>query len=93
VEDWPFGLEEIEPYYDEVEYEVGVSGQAGNVGGTIDPCGNIFEGARARAYPMPALTGTEFTEHNGSDAFNWCGGRCVPHTIVPTGSPSFPETQ
>src|SRR6516225_2759413 len=33
VEDWPFGLEELEPYYDKVEYEVGVSGQAGNVGG------------------------------------------------------------
>ena len=55
VEDWPFGLEELEPYYDKVEYEVGVSGQAGNVDGTIDQRGNIFEGARARAYPMPAL--------------------------------------
>ena len=33
VEDWPFGLEELEPYYDKVEYEVGVSGQAGNVDG------------------------------------------------------------
>jgi len=48
VEDWPFGLEELEPFYDKVEYEVGVSGQAGNVGGTIDQRGNIFEGARAR---------------------------------------------
>ena len=49
VEDWPFGLEELEPYYDKVEYEVGVSGQAGNINGTIDPRGNIFEGAaRAR---------------------------------------------
>ena len=55
VEDWPFGLEELEPWYDRVEYEVGVSGQAGNVAGAIDPRGNIFEGARARAYPMPAL--------------------------------------
>jgi gluconate 2-dehydrogenase alpha chain len=47
VEDWPFGIEEIEPYYDRVEYEIGVSGQAGNVGGALDPRGNIFEG-RAR---------------------------------------------
>ena len=62
VEDWPFGLEELEPYYDKVEYEVGVSGQAGNINGTIDPRGNIFEGARARDYPMPPLRGTEFTE-------------------------------
>ena len=39
VEDWPFGLDELEPYYDRVEYEVGVSGQAGNIGGTIDERG------------------------------------------------------
>ena len=36
VEDWPFGLEELEPYYDKVERAVGVSGQAGNVKGVID---------------------------------------------------------
>jgi gluconate 2-dehydrogenase alpha chain len=68
VEDWPFGLEELEPWYDKVEYEVGVSGQAGNVAGTIDKRGNIFEGVRAREYPMPALTGTEFTEHMATAA-------------------------
>ena len=62
VEDWPFGLEELEPYYDRVEYEVGVSGQAGNVAGTIDERGNIFEGPRRRPYPMPPLRGTGFTE-------------------------------
>src|SRR5216117_2022532 len=62
VEDWPFGLDELEPYYDKVEYEVGISGQAGNINGLIDKRGNIFEGARARDYPMPALAGTEFTE-------------------------------
>jgi len=55
VEDWPFGLEELEPYYDKVEYEVGVSGKAGNIGGQIDPRGNIFEGPRKREYPMPPL--------------------------------------
>ena len=49
VEDWPFGLEELEPYYDKVEYEVGVSGQAGNINGKIDPRGNPFEGPRKRA--------------------------------------------
>jgi gluconate 2-dehydrogenase alpha chain len=62
VEDWPFGLEELEAYYDKVEYEVGISGQAGNIGGTIDRRGNIFEGPRKRGYPMPPLRGTEFTE-------------------------------
>jgi gluconate 2-dehydrogenase alpha chain len=62
VEDWPFGLEELEPYYDKVEYELGVSGQAGNVQGKVDERGNIFEGPRVREYPMPPLRGTEFTE-------------------------------
>ncbi|HUE65444.1 MAG TPA: GMC family oxidoreductase [Rhizomicrobium sp.] len=61
VEDWPFGLEELEPYYDKVEYEVGISGQAGNVMGRTDQRGNIFEGSRAREYPMPPLHGTGFT--------------------------------
>ena len=28
VEDWPFGYEELEPYYEKVEYAVGISGQA-----------------------------------------------------------------
>jgi gluconate 2-dehydrogenase alpha chain len=62
IEDWPFGLDELEPYYDKVEYEIGVSGQAGNIKGKIDPRGNKFEGARAREYPMPALRGTSFTD-------------------------------
>src|SRR5213593_3245610 len=62
VEDWPFGLDELEPYYDKVEYEIGVSGQAGNIDGKIDPRGNPFEGPRKRAYPMPPLRGTEFLE-------------------------------
>src|SRR5688572_20711252 len=62
VEDWPFGLEELEPYYDRVEVEIGVSGQAGNVKGAIDQRGNIFEGPRSRPYPMPPLRGTGFTE-------------------------------
>jgi gluconate 2-dehydrogenase alpha chain len=62
VEDWPFGIEELEPYYDKVEYEIGVSGAAGNVGGKIDRRGNIFEGPRRRDYPMPPLRGTGFTD-------------------------------
>jgi len=68
VEDWPFGLEELEPYYDKVEYEVGISGQAGNINGMIDKRGNIFEGPRAREYPMPPLNGTEFTERMATTA-------------------------
>jgi gluconate 2-dehydrogenase alpha chain len=62
VEDWPFGLDELEPYYDKVEYEIGVSGQAGNIRGRIDRRGNIFEGPRSREYPMPPLRGSGFTD-------------------------------
>jgi len=62
VEDWPFGYEELEPYYDKIEYELGVSGQAGNINGTIDPKGNPFEGPRRRGYPMPPLRWTVFHE-------------------------------
>jgi gluconate 2-dehydrogenase alpha chain len=62
VEDWPFGLDELEPYYDKVEYEIGVSGQAGNIRGRVDRRGNIFEGPRSRDYPMPPLRGTGFTD-------------------------------
>jgi gluconate 2-dehydrogenase alpha chain len=62
VEDWPFGLEELEPFYDHVEHEIGVSGMAGNIKGTLDRRGNIFEGARARPYPMPPLRGSGFTD-------------------------------
>lgn len=62
VEDWPFGLEELEPYYDIVEYELGVSGKAGNIQGRIDARGNIFEGPRRREFPMPPLRGSAFTE-------------------------------
>jgi gluconate 2-dehydrogenase alpha chain len=68
VEDWPFGLEELEPYYDKVEYEIGVSGQAGNIRGKIDRRGNIFEGPRAREYPMPPLRGAGFTDMMGTVA-------------------------
>ncbi len=62
VEDWPFGLEELGPYYEKVEYEVGISGKAGNIKGTLDPRGNIFEGSRQREYPMPPLRSTGYTE-------------------------------
>ncbi|MEE2775695.1 MAG: GMC family oxidoreductase [Acidobacteriota bacterium] len=63
VEDWPFGYDELEPWYDKVEWEVGISGQAGNVAGSIHPTGNRFEGPRKRDYPMKALRWNGFLEH------------------------------
>jgi gluconate 2-dehydrogenase alpha chain len=68
LEDWPVSYEELEPFYDHVEYEIGVSGKAGNIGGRIDPEGNVFEGQRKREYPMPPLRASEFTDHMASAA-------------------------
>ena len=68
VEDWPFGYDELEAYYDKIEYEVGVSGQAGNIGGTIDPRGNRFEAPRKRPYPMPPLRWTAYLEKMAASA-------------------------
>lgn len=73
VEDWPFGYAELEPYYDRIEHEIGVSGQAGNVMGAIDRRGNIFEAPRARAYPMPPLRRTGFLDRmaGAATALGW----------------------
>jgi gluconate 2-dehydrogenase alpha chain len=62
LEDWPLTYDELEQFYDHVEYEVGVSGRAGNIGGKIDPRGNVFEGPRKRDFPMPPLRDTDFTD-------------------------------
>ena len=53
--DWPLDYADLEPYYDRVEYTLGISGRAGNVQGKKDPRGNVFEGRRRRPYPMPPL--------------------------------------
>jgi gluconate 2-dehydrogenase alpha chain len=63
LEDWPLSYEELESFYDRVEYEIGVSGKAGNIQGRLDPRGNVYEGPRQREYPMPPLRETEFTRH------------------------------
>jgi len=62
LEDWPITYDELEPYYDTIEWELGVSGKAGNIQGKIDSRGNIFEGPRQREYPMPPLRSTEFID-------------------------------
>jgi gluconate 2-dehydrogenase alpha chain len=62
LEDMPVSYDELEPFYDTIEYEVGVSGRAGNIAGRIGPRGNVFEGPRQREYPMPPLRDTDFTD-------------------------------
>src|SRR6516164_7341282 len=53
--DWPLNYADLEPYYDRAEYELGVSGKAGNVQGRKIDGGNVFEAPRKREYPLPPL--------------------------------------
>src|SRR5277367_3875557 len=53
--DWPLSYADLEPYYDRAEYEIGVSGRAGNLQGRKIDGGNVFEAPRRREYPLPAL--------------------------------------
>jgi gluconate 2-dehydrogenase alpha chain len=55
VQDWGITYEELEPYYTRADYEIGLSGQTGNLNGMILEGGNPFEGARSRPYPLPPL--------------------------------------
>lgn len=54
VQDWPVTYNELEPYYDAIEYDIGASGQVGNLNGQVIPGGNPFEAPRSRPYPLPA---------------------------------------
>ena len=56
--DWPITYQELEPYYDKVEWAFGVSGQAG---------ANKYEGLRRRDYPCPPLPPTRYNQkfHKG----------------------------
>ena len=52
LEDWPIDYDELEPYYEKAEYEIGISG---------DYSGTPFHGPRKRPLPMPPLPpGREF---------------------------------
>jgi gluconate 2-dehydrogenase alpha chain len=60
--DWPLTYDELEPYYDKVEYLLGVSGKAGNINGELVEGGNPFESPRAREFPLPPARKTGYTE-------------------------------
>src|SRR5262247_2797796 len=53
--DWPLTYSDLEPFYDRAEYELGVSGKAGNLAGRKIDGGNVFEAPRRRDYPLPPL--------------------------------------
>jgi choline dehydrogenase-like flavoprotein len=44
--DWPIGYDDLEPFYDQAEWEIGVAG---------DGAGNTAQGPRRRGYPLPPL--------------------------------------
>ncbi|MCL5744426.1 MAG: NAD(P)-binding protein [Acidobacteria bacterium] len=46
LDDWPIGYEDLEPFYEKVEWEIGVSG---------DLSGSPQAPPRRRTYPMPAF--------------------------------------
>ena len=46
LEDWPIGYNDLEPFYEKAEYEIGISG---------DYTGNPFCGPRRNPLPMPPL--------------------------------------
>jgi len=45
-DDWPITYTDLEPYYTKLEYEIGVSGQAG---------ASPFDPPRSKPYPLPPL--------------------------------------
>jgi choline dehydrogenase-like flavoprotein len=49
LDDWPVRYDDLEPYYDKAEYEIGVCGNS-----DADP----FKGPRRRPHPMPPLPPT-----------------------------------
>jgi choline dehydrogenase-like flavoprotein len=49
LDDWPVSYDDLEPFYDQAEYEIGVSGDV-----STDP----FHGPRKRDLPMPPLPKT-----------------------------------
>jgi gluconate 2-dehydrogenase alpha chain len=53
--DWPLSYADLEPFYDRAEYDLGVSGKAGNIEGMKVAGGNVFEAPRKRDYPLPPL--------------------------------------
>lgn len=48
--DWPISYDDLEPYYDRAEWELGVSG---------DGEANIYQAPRRRGYPMPPMPPNE----------------------------------
>jgi choline dehydrogenase-like flavoprotein len=51
--DWPIGYEELAPYYERAEWEIGVTGGSE---------GNLFAGPRVRGFPLPPVPASPESE-------------------------------
>lgn len=65
--DWPFGYDELEPYYERAEWEIGVAGD-----GSAHP----GRGGRRRPYPMPPFPPTAEAERllEAARRLGWSAG-------------------
>ena len=85
--DWPISYDELEPYYTKVDWEIGVSGQAGGWGEPrrsrpypvpplpVKSSGILFERATRKLgwHPFPAPMAILSRPHNGRQACQNCG--------------------
>ncbi len=85
--DWPITYDELEPYYTKVDWEIGVSGQAGAWGEPrrsrpypvpplpVKSSGVLFERATKKLgwHPFPAPMAILSRPHNGRQACQNCG--------------------
>jgi gluconate 2-dehydrogenase alpha chain len=69
ITDWPLTYGELEPYYDQLEYLIGVSGKGGS---------NPFEAPRSRDYPMPPLRPLPYATRMG-EVMKSLGYHPFPH--------------
>jgi choline dehydrogenase-like flavoprotein len=62
--DWPLRYFELEPYYSQVEWALGVSGET---------AANRFQSPRSRPYPLPPLPPTRYAQRfrSGCDKLGW----------------------
>jgi len=58
LQDYPVSYDDLEPHFERFERVAGISGQAGNLNGTIIPGGNPFEAPRKNDFPMPPMPRT-----------------------------------
>ena len=55
IADWPVTYDQLEPYYTAFDWDIGASGQVGNLNGQIIPRGDPFTGPFSKPYPNPPL--------------------------------------